>query len=159
MTPYRSKVCKDCKLEKPLTEFYVHKKMADGRLNSCKKCRKEYGRQQRTKGLTRLIDRRKYLKLKKERPQLWKARQIRNKETSRESRRKAQHRQLEKHPERSRIYSRVQRAIKSGDLIRKPCEVCTNPDSHAHHDDYRKPLVVVWLCAQHHKDRHREETI
>ena len=32
------KKCIKCGIEKPLTEFYVHKEMKDGRLNKCIKC-------------------------------------------------------------------------------------------------------------------------
>jgi hypothetical protein len=48
------------------------------------------------------------------------------------------------------------RAIRRGELVRQPCEVCGNPRSHAHHDDYSKPLEVRWLCAGHHKRWHCE---
>ncbi len=35
------KVCKDCGASKPLNEFYKHRSMSDGHLNSCKSCRDE----------------------------------------------------------------------------------------------------------------------
>jgi hypothetical protein len=44
-----------------------------------------------------------------------------------------------------------------GELIREPCLVCGDTKSHAHHEDYTKPLDVVWLCMTHHRFIHRKE--
>lgn len=63
-------------------------------------------------------------------------------------------RQMERYPDRVNARRILHVAIKSGKLSRKPCEICGEPKSHAHHDDYSKPLDVVWLCLQHHKERH-----
>jgi len=49
----------------------------------------------------------------------------------------------------------VRSAIDSGKLIRQPCEICGDAKSHGHHEDYSKPLDVIWLCPQHHMDVHR----
>lgn len=46
------------------------------------------------------------------------------------------------------------RAIKDGLLERQPCEICGNPKSDAHHDDYDKPLEVRWLCRRDHAKWH-----
>jgi hypothetical protein len=48
----------------------------------------------------------------------------------------------------------VSRALRKGELTKKPCEVCGNPRAEAHHDDYKKPLEVIWLCVRHHAMRH-----
>lgn len=45
-------------------------------------------------------------------------------------------------------------AIRSGKLIRNPCEVCGEIKVEAHHDDYDKPYDVRWLCVQHHHEFH-----
>ena len=46
-------------------------------------------------------------------------------------------------------------AIKKGKLKRKNCEVCNKEKVFAHHEDYSKPLEVVWLCLKHHFERHK----
>ncbi len=41
------------------------------------------------------------------------------------------------------------------DLPKKPCELCGSTEFiHKHHEDYSKPLDVVYLCAAHHKELH-----
>lgn len=35
-----SKICFKCGIEKPITDYYVHKQMGDGHLNKCKNCTK-----------------------------------------------------------------------------------------------------------------------
>lgn len=51
----------------------------------------------------------------------------------------------------------VENAVASGRLARQPCELCGATNLvHAHHDDYSRPLDVLWLCPTHHKERHRE---
>lgn len=54
------------------------------------------------------------------------------------------------HPGKCQAHLAVQRALKSGELVRTGCEVCGEPKVDAHHDDYRFPLAVRWLCRRHH---------
>lgn len=37
----KSKICFKCGVDKPLTDYYAHKKMGDGYLNKCKQCTKK----------------------------------------------------------------------------------------------------------------------
>lgn len=48
----------------------------------------------------------------------------------------------------------ARRALKLGTLRQLPCERCGHPRSLAHHEDYSKPLEVIWLCATHHRRLH-----
>lgn len=49
-----------------------------------------------------------------------------------------------------RARNAVAYALECGTLTRKPCEVCGDPKTQAHHFDYEKPLEVRWLCTTHH---------
>ncbi|ARG95504.1 hypothetical protein B1T50_04685 [Mycobacterium kansasii] len=60
-----------------------------------------------------------------------------------------------KNPEKRRAHRKVELAIKAGRMASQSCQVCGDAKSQAHHDDYSKPLEVVWLCALHHKARHK----
>lgn len=50
--------------------------------------------------------------------------------------------------------SAVTQAIRSGQMVRGCCEVCGNPETEGHHDDYNKLLNVRWLCKLHHEEWH-----
>jgi len=50
----------------------------------------------------------------------------------------------------------VYRAIRTGRLVRGPCERRRRKDGchgriEGHHDDYERPLEVRWLCSKHHR--------
>lgn len=52
--------------------------------------------------------------------------------------------------------------VKTGNIEKQPCSICGEKASVAHHEDYAKPLDVVWLCRPHHAARHvqmRDEEI
>ncbi len=50
--------------------------------------------------------------------------------------------------------------IRSGKLIKQPCEVCGNHEQiEAHHDDYTKPMDIRWLCRKHHREHHEAEKL
>lgn len=66
-------------------------------------------------------------------------------------------RQREREPAEERARSLVRDAVRRGDLLRLPCEVCGNAKSEGHHDDYTKPLNVRWLCRTHHVEHHNAQ--
>lgn len=55
---------------------------------------------------------------------------------------------------KARVRSRTKMQIRRGKLVRKPCEVCGDSKSQAHHDDYSKPDDIRWLCHMHHLEVH-----
>lgn len=59
-------------------------------------------------------------------------------------------------PEKVLAHKMVYRAVKAGRLEKGNCEICGNVYTHAHHEDYFKPLEVKWLCPLHHKEYHRK---
>ena len=52
--------------------------------------------------------------------------------------------------------SRLSTALSQGKIKREPCRVCGDPKSGGHHEDYTRPLDVIWLCAKHHAEAHTE---
>ena len=137
----RSKECFKCKTVKPLTEFYKHERMSDGHLNKCKECTKSDATNHRNKNLEKV---RAYDRERGKISERIKA----NTETNRAWR--------EEDKRRSRAHHAVSYAIRRGLLDRLPCIRCGEEKSLAHHEDYDKPLEVMWLCQPCHKQRHKE---
>lgn len=44
--------------------------------------------------------------------------------------------------------------LKRGHVIKLPCRDCGSEKSEAHHEDYSKPLEVIWLCRGCHLKLH-----
>lgn len=59
-----------------------------------------------------------------------------------------------RNPRQEAARQAVRDAIRSGALVRQPCEKCGAQPAHGHHDDYSKPLDVRWLCREHHDEHH-----
>jgi hypothetical protein len=70
--------------------------------------------------------------------------------------RSEKHRSSEKYKQKHKAHNVLQRAVKSNVLIKKNCEWCGNKKSEAHHEDYTKPLDVIWLCRSCHFIRHQQ---
>lgn len=60
----------------------------------------------------------------------------------------------------SLAHNMVARALFYGDLVRPDrCTKCgvEHPKLHAHHEDYSKPLEVIWLCPSCHRIEHSDK--
>ncbi len=121
------KKCPKCKLVKSrISDFYHDRTRSRGISSACKVC---YNKKRELK----------------RNPRSTRSRRIAN------IRRAKRYRLNNKDKVESRkIYNK---ALKSGELIRKPCVKC-GEKAHGHHPDYSKPLEVMWLCRKHHLEEH-----
>lgn len=131
--------CKRCGNRKPRSDFYAASN-SRGFDSSCKDCRKLVIRKRRNDNIdyVRAYDRARGKTEKRKLDSI-----IRN-------------RKRRKDPDGyMAAHNAVARALRSGRIERQPCCMCgTTEKIHAHHDDYMKPLEVMWLCVVHHKSRH-----
>lgn len=123
------KKCTACHMPKPLDDFYKDKKRKDGHTFSCKKCMDKY-----VKGWI-AINKKTYQKQRRKFMKEWQRKP----------------KEIAKH--KARAATRI--ALLKGFLQKKPCGVCGVTNVHAHHSDYSKPLIVVWLCPKHHSALHK----
>lgn len=128
------KTCFKCGDNKPLSDFYKHKQMPDGRVNKCKECNKNDVRANRR---VRIEHYRSYDRERGSRKTSLNTKKYR-----------------EENPNKYKAQTMVGNAIKSKKLFRMPCEICGSTPAHGHHDDYLKPLNVRWLCPVHHCEWH-----
>ena len=64
-----------------------------------------------------------------------------------------------RNPQAVRAHRLLHAAIHRGEIQRQPCVGCGTSNAHGHHEDYSKPLDVVWLCRLCHHERHRLERL
>ena len=128
MTEIIEKKCFKCGEVKPLSAFYKHSGMADGRLGKCKQCAKKDTLNNR-----------------------WN-----NREYYKEYDRKRGGRQTPKY--RKEYHRRRPGLFNcSRDIPKRPCAICGYTGYvEAHHEDYNKPKEVTWLCWQHHCTIHEK---
>lgn len=55
-----------------------------------------------------------------------------------------------RNPEKYKAQKMVFVAVRNGTLKKECCCMCGNPKSEAHHENYKKPLEVIWFCKKHH---------
>lgn len=146
-----SKKCFKCGRMLALEEFYKHPAMKDGRLGKCKECAKADIKANR---LLR-VD---YYR----RADILRARTESRLKLSREYSRKYRKKNptyakewIKRNPEKRKAHTIVSNALRDKRLFKSPCRDCGEVKSEAHHDDYSKPLDVIWLCRKCHAKLHR----
>lgn len=144
------KECFKCTKIKPLSAFYEHPRMRDGYLNKCKACARNDTINNRSKNINYYLE---YDKNRANLPHRVKQRKeyaANNPDIVGAI--KSRWRKKNKHKANASL--KVSRAIKRGLIHKLPCVVCFKKIAQAHHPDYTKPLEIIWLCPQHHKDVH-----
>lgn len=129
------KRCYFCKEQKPVSDFNRDRSRGDGLQNRCRCCQLKANREwaQRHPEVRRSALRRQY------------AQEVTRRPTKQSPR------------EKKRAHYAVEMAIKKG-LMARPsaCSRCgrTQFPIHGHHENYSKPLDVIWLCAPCHGEAH-----
>ena len=134
--------CSKCKQEKPSTEFFRERALKRGFAYHCKVCKMEYKKEYDRKNKARRSERaRKYY------------------QDTKPERRRVQQAYRKANRIKKSAHKKVENALLSGVLKRpKVCSTakCRNKKVEAHHDDYRKPLTIRWLCRKCHSQHHAE---
>lgn len=157
------KQCKSCGEIKPLSEFYTHSAMLDGRLNHCKVCVKSRVNKHRTDNIERIreYDRNRPNQSERVKKNCERVKQKRNSgdEVFKESDRNRIRDYRKRNPEKYKAHGCVNNALRSGLLIRpSACSCCSKEcKPQGHHWSYLEEhwLDVVWLCTRCHADEHK----
>lgn len=62
----------------------------------------------------------------------------------------------EKNNNKIKARKKVNNEIRAGRIVKMSCEKCGNTKSESHHEDYSKPLKIMWLCKTHHFETHNK---
>ena len=132
--------CSKCKQEKPTTEFYRERSLKRGFAYQCKVCKTEYNKKYFEKNrVRRLAQDKKYYR------------------DNKEKKKKVHKAYREANRIKRSAHKKVEGALRSG-VLKKPkvCSTakCRNKKVEAHHNDYNKPLDVIWLCRGCHGQHH-----
>lgn len=136
MPENEGKTCRGCGRTLPLAAFWKQKRGRDGYNPRCKEC---------------LSPNPERVKAMREQAREWR----RNNPKRHEANKRAYY---ARYPEKRAAKNAVYYALKRGTLARLPCEMCGNPQSQAHHDDYSRKLEVRWLCRAHHAQADMERS-
>lgn len=141
--------CKTCKSDLDVTHFYCCPSQGFIPSSECKSCTRNRVKKNYEKNMQSPDWREKELlrQREKERRKRINRQDINSIGTNKKWRKR--------NPEKYKAHSALGNALRSGKILQEPCCKC-GAKAQAHHDDYSKPLEVMWLCAKHHAERHIE---
>lgn len=149
-----NKTCTMCFSIKPVSEFYKHSMTADGLYPTCKQCHCRKCKDNRQKDIKtyrkKQRDKWKTEKGREAAQRIYKTALVSGEHTRRSQEWRA------KNPEKYQAHLAVKKALYHNNLKKSGCVVC-GEKAHAHHEDYSRPLEVVWLCVTHHAEHHMEK--
>jgi hypothetical protein len=155
----KRKKCKKCNKNKCLSSYYVHPQMGDGHLNICKECIKAAENKryhQNKKNIVWLDNERRRTRERNIRLGYnEKYKKLRTKEQEEKSN-QAREEWIKRNPAAHKAHIKANNALRNGKLKKKACEICGNKHVEMHHQDYSKPLEVMWLCRKHHAEIHHK---
>ena len=146
------KLCRRCNTVKPASMFSVRKKTKDGLQSECKSCISDRYKENRDA-------------IRERQKETWQRYADENGEKLKEKNRvrriatvqqASAYREAYKAKYAPKVNAKnvVWSHLLTGRLQKMPCEICADPVSDAHHDDYAKPLEIRWLCRRHHAQWH-----
>lgn len=146
------KRCTSCGLLQPVSNFGRHKSGKNGIRSRCKPCEVKANREYRktARGRQVLQDYRSQERVRES------AKRSYDKWIRSEHGRRTKQLVESRYGDRRYARNAVAHALRIGILIRQPCFICGDSNTHGHHASYDLPLIVTWLCPKHHKDAHRQ---
>jgi len=151
------KKCFKCGELKPLSDFYKHPGMSDGRVNKCKECNKKDVRENRADKVEyyRTYDQKRF---QEDSQVSARHRRYQQTDSGKESMRKSALKWQDANSSKRAANVILGNAVRNG-KIEKPdtCSECGDGGRiHGHHEDYAYPMSVRWLCPACHVAWHRE---
>ena len=151
--------CKKCSLEKEVSEFYKNLEMKSGHLSFCKECVKSRVRERSKLPQVKEYDRnrpnaRERSKQNNERDKLRYKSDPNYRAQKMQKQKEARQRKKKEYIARNLINN----SVRDGKIFPKVnCERCgISTKTHGHHEDYNRPLDVIWLCTECHGICHKE---
>lgn len=152
------KKCITCGIEKEYSEYYQHPKMADGYLGRCKVCHRAGMKRNREENIDYYREYDAYRYKNDHRVKI-RHKAYQSSPMGAAASRRAHMKFVKNNPEKRAAHVLLGNAVRDGRIFKpETCSVCgefkPRRQIHGHHEDYCKPLDVVWMCSHCHYLHH-----